>query len=645
MALAACGGGGGDNANTAADDAAAEQSAAQSPQAAFTWSRIAGEGENFNVAGTQVVRYGSGSTWLERSVTGGGDCTNAFFQRDPLFGVFKECQVQGGVAAPPPPPPPPPGGNSSARIVNIEIAQSLLFPSSDSELVLLRGKATLVKVNAIAGTTTQAAPEGTLRVENQSGQLLQSIALTRPSGALPSAPPLVPSFTDAYSAVVPGNLVQPGLRLVASLANGQAPSTVDPRVGSSIDVTLVTIPITIAGTTGTVAPDTGPYVQARMPASSVTVRQRAAYVSRNVPQLPGDDSAWGDAFSTVLRELGDLHTLEQASDDTYYAGFMPKRSYGLAGIGYVPGNATLTFSVSSTVAQREVLTHELGHNFSLPHAPCGGPRGPDPEYPYPNAQLGEPGRYIWGYNEATRTFTDPRRTDIHDVMSYCDGDTFSDYNFRKMQVFKRPSDRASALADRATAQAASTPQPGPQDLLLVSGQINNGGNTVEINPVKTLMGQARGGATGDYVLRIVTAQGTVLHRFAPKTIDHISDVQHFSIAIPNPGAIRSMSIVRNGTVLMDKQAEAASTERAQRLSKADRPRVQVTEQGGLLRLTWDQSAYPYLTVTHVVGPQRSTLALDLEGGSASLPLAGLQGGSFEFSLSDGINTARVTHDR
>jgi len=76
-----------------------------------------------------------------------------------------------------------------------------------------------------------------------------------------------------------------------------------------------------------------------------------------------------------------------------------------------------------------------------------------------------------------------------------------------------------------------------------------------------------------------------------------------------------------------------------------KPKVQVTEQGGVLLLTWDQGKYPYLTVTHI-GAQRSTLAQDLQGGSASLPLSGLPtGGSFEFSLSDGLNTARVIQAR
>jgi hypothetical protein len=611
------------------------------PPPGATWNRIATENQPFTVSGTQTVRYGSGSTWIQKSATGSGQCSNTFFGSDPLFGVVKECQVQSGTAAPPPPAPapapPPPSGTSAARIANIELAQSLLYPSADPELVLLPDKAVLVKVNATTTNTQQAAPAGTLRVETTSGQLVQTIALTTPTAALPSTAPAVPSFANAYTAVVPSNLVKAGLRLTASLPNGQAATTVNPRVGGGIAMSFVAVPIQIAGTTGQVVAGVESYVNARLPVVSVTQRVRAAYVSKRVTQLPTSENAWGNAFSAVLGELNDLHMLEQQSDQTYYVGFMPKRTFGLAGLGYVPGNATLTFDVpNSPRAVLETVTHELGHNFSLPHAPCGGPANPDPQYPYANAQLGGPGRYIWGYNAATKAFTDPRRTDLHDIMSYCNGDTFSDYNYRKMQVFQTPSDRAAK-------QSAAASATGPQELLLVSGQVGQG--KADMTPVKSLFGQAKLPPEGPYTLRIVTAQGTLEYRFATKELDHLSTVQHFAFTIPHPGAIVSMTIVKDGATLLEMRAKQASTDRAQRAS-IDKPQVQLSEQGGVLRLTWDHTQYPYLTVTHISGAQRSTLSQDLQGGTASLPAAGLPaGGSFEFSLSDGMNTARATQSR
>jgi hypothetical protein len=74
--------------------------------------------------------------------------------------------------------------------------------------------------------------------------------------------------------------------------------------------------------------------------------------------------------------------------------------------------------------------------------------------------------------------------------------------------------------------------------------------------------------------------------------------------------------------------------------------VQVREEGGALHLNWDSASHPYLSVTHVAGATRTTLAVDAQGGRAVLPVRGVApGGQFEFSLSDGLNTRRATHAR
>jgi len=60
---------------------------------AASWSRIAAEWGSFTLSGVQTVRYGSGSTWITRTMSGSGQCTNAFFGGDPLVGVVKQCEV------------------------------------------------------------------------------------------------------------------------------------------------------------------------------------------------------------------------------------------------------------------------------------------------------------------------------------------------------------------------------------------------------------------------------------------------------------------------------------------------------------------------------------------------------------------------
>ena len=56
----------------------------------------------------------------------------------------------------------------------------------------------------------------------------------------------------------------------------------------------------------------------------------------------------------------------------------------------------------SGTADAETLTHELGHNMALQHAPCGGTGDADEDYPYENGVTG-----AWGYNPTTRRLVHP----------------------------------------------------------------------------------------------------------------------------------------------------------------------------------------------------------------------------------------------
>jgi Peptidase M66 len=504
--------------------------------------------------------------------------------------------------------------------------------------VLVANKSALIKVNVTSSNAQEAKPTGTLRVENSAGALQQEIALRVPSAALPSSVPLVPSLANAYTAELPANQVKQGLRLTVRLSNGQT-TTINPRVGGSFPMTLVAVPIQLGNVVGKVVPGTAQYITARAPVTSVRVDQRQPYVSRRVSAPPSAESGWSAVFSAVLNELADLHSLEQASDETHYYGFIPKRSFGLAGLGFRPGVAAVGFDLPDRpAAVIETMMHELGHNFSLPHAPCGGPAGPDPQYPYANAQLGAGNRYIWFYNIETQAFVDPRPTNRHDIMSYCDGDTFSDYNYRKMQLFLNPGDRSEVDSAAAAMRAA-----GPQELLLVSGQIENG--KVTVNPVKSLFGVAKPPKQGAYTLRMNTPQGVVEQSFTGQELDHLPDVQHFSFTIPNPGAMTSLAVMREGQTMTQTTASPAVMSRITRgVLRAAAPTVQVSETGGMLSLTWDSAEHAFLTVTHV-GVKRTVVAQDLGGGSVTVPAQLPAGGSYEFSLSDGLNTTRVQVNR
>lgn len=508
----------------------------------------------------------------------------------------------------------------------------MVYPVTDSELVLVKNKATVVLAKVTTTNATEPKPAGSLRVESSDGQLLQTIALTAPTGAIPFTAPTSPSFTTAYSATIPASLINSGVVLKVSLANGQAPTTVTPRVGAENAITLMAVPVRIESTTVNMPTGMAAYFLPKAPVGKVTEQIHATFTSTAVPTFPANETEWKTAMSKVLGEMAALRTSESGGNRTYYYGFLPKTTYGQVGLGYVPGNAAVgvgKFGNDMGVAL-ETMVHELGHNLSLSHAPCGLTSG-DPQYPYAGGTLGGSGRYIWGYNISTATFIDATDTSKHDVMSYCSGDSFSDYSYRKMQKHLTPADALYVDPNKAAEV--------PQELLLISGEVDASG--IRVNPFKAFQGLLQLPAPGPYTLRITTPTGTLQYPFAGDTLDHRSDLSMFTFSVPNPGQIVSVAILRGSQVLYNMQASAKGSV----YTKASAPQTLVVEQGGALIVQWDAQSYPYLMVTHV-GDKRSTLVVDAKGGKLNLPIQGLPaGGRFEFSFSDGLNSVRVERSR
>lgn len=547
------------------------------------------------------------------------------------------------VSAPASGSPPSQQATSAARVAGVDLVQGFVFPSTDSSLLLVSNRDVIVKVNVTTTNTAEARPTGTLRIEDGNGTLIEERALTVPSAALQSTVPVVPDFTHFYTATVPASAVKAGLRLTVQLANGQPATVVTPRVGGSNAITFVAVPVRIQGTAAQVFTGAASYLAAQMPVSTVTTVTHAVFPSQKVTALPTTDAQWSTAMRDVLGEMAELHRLENASDRTFYYGFLPKRTYGITGLGYMPGPAAVGIDFPTQPdAVMTTLVHEVGHNFSLPHAPCGVASSEDPAYPYANATLGAGSRFIWGYDKRRNAFVDPRPTTVHDLMSYCDGDTFSDFNYRRMQSYLTPADRLSATGGVSIKSITDAVETGPQELLLVSGRIE--GDRAELGNVKSFTGVPRSIPAGAYVLRVVTAAGTVDHPFAPMALDHSSAFLPFHLAIPNPGQVVSMQVLAaDGKVLAERRAGSpVTTDRTKAVAAAA---TTVSETGGVLHLRWDAAAQRSLTVIHV-GDTRTVLAQDLASGSADLPTAALApGGSFELIFSDGLNSVRVTAPR
>ena len=154
------------------------------------------------------------------------------------------------------------------------------------------------------------------------------------------------------------------------------------------------------------------------------------------------------AFS-MLDQTGAIRATEGGTG--YFMGTMSGRVTGAAGVAYVPGWSSFSIPDSS------VMAHELGHNLSLSHAPCGGAGGPDPSFPQPDGTIG-----AWGYNFTSGTLVDPS---LRDLMTYCDPTWISEFYFTNSLRHRLDVE----VEERKTAPAA------PATSLLIWGGIDQNG--------------------------------------------------------------------------------------------------------------------------------------------------------------------------
>ena len=256
------------------------------------------------------------------------------------------------------------------------------------------------------------------------------------------------SLRRSSNALVPAEVVRPGLEVVVEI---DPDGTLDPALGVarripaagrlSVDVRDVPeLDLTLIPFLWTQAPDSAVlesvagmaadpeghellwHTRALLPVLDLRVRARDPVLtsSNNVFDLLDQTDA------TRIMEGGDGH----------WVGMITGRRVGAAGVARRPGRA------SFSIPNDDVLAHELGHNFSLSHAPCGGAGLVDPIYPTPDGSIG-----AWGYDfRDGGALVAPDRADL---MGYCNKRWIGDYHFAKAFEFRLVDEGGAAAAARA----------------------------------------------------------------------------------------------------------------------------------------------------------------------------------------------------
>ena len=153
----------------------------------------------------------------------------------------------------------------------------------------------------------------------------------------------------------------------------------------------------------------------------------------------------------LIHEVRAIQVLEGARG--YYMGMMTGRlANRIRGAALISGRASFSVPHATTMA------HEIGHNLSLLHAPCGGAARLDPHYPSPQGAIGS-----WGHDTREGGELVPPRT--QDLMSYCRPRWVGDYHFAKALRYRVA----------AAGTGASHADPRPERSLLLWGGVDAGG--------------------------------------------------------------------------------------------------------------------------------------------------------------------------
>ena len=318
---------------------------------------------------------------------------------------------------------------------------------TDGTVPLVAGRDGLLRVFAVADQVNSFRPAAASARLLRDGREIETLPLERAGGG--GVPLGDPNAVDqspgmSYEAVIPGELLREGTAVVVEFDENSAPFAQGsilrfPTAGAlplnvrrlpELDLTLV--PIHFASQTNAhrnravddwirdESEEDLKFPLAVLPIGDMRVRVREPYVT------------WADTMASggygLLNELDLVRHVERGDAIAYWHGIFayprgitnPEKWF--AGVGQRPGFTALSEYSGPPVA------HELGHNFSLGHAPCGTTEALDPEYPYPDGSIG-----VWGWGWNGNSYTGRRllKPSTKDVMTYCRGAGISDYNFRK----------------------------------------------------------------------------------------------------------------------------------------------------------------------------------------------------------------------
>ena len=357
------------------------------------------------------------------------------------------------------------------------------------------------------------------------GEVVHSALLTPISEKIYTEPE-ESTLRSSNNARIPGSVIQPGLEMVVELdPEGDVPLAPGSRTRVPAEGTMRFNVIEMPLYHQIIVPT----VQTRFSASERVVAWAEGKteddpffaftrkvmpigemkVTIHEPYHTSVDLTTEAGWNRWLREIRAIWEMEGRQGYYYGASVLPAgRRYG--GFGY------LFYPASVGINRTQTYTHEIGHNMSLRHIDCGGPRNPDSRYPHDPNSIG-----IYGLDVRAGAVIHPGQ--YVDLMSYCDPAWISDFSFR-IALNRR------LQLESATARAVWGAIP-EENAIMLWGSVGDGEMLLE--PAFLVEARPSVPSTGGpYRLEGYGSGGELRFGFdfTPEPVDHGG--QHFHFHVP-----------------------------------------------------------------------------------------------------------------
>jgi hypothetical protein len=338
-------------------------------------------------------------------------------------------------------------------------------------------------VNVLAAATSDTLPyfvkleviDATSTVFYTDTVPLRLTAGAQPTFASPNAQFLVPRNVVNAAASWRMFLLGPAADFDAVLANNRLPRTGEMVLNAITPpvLKLHLVPVVLAEhgnvQTALTAAQTVYYdsiARLRLPLGRVEVTIGAPVVSDaeffDSTGAGGIWSFWTDVISDV-----DAARVKSAFPERHWIGVVPKPAGALGsrygGVGYIPALASSFGPMTRTQASLshewytspfsagQTVAHELGHNFSRPHAPCGTAGSPDPHYPVAAGGVGQWVTWTTALESGASPNAQILLPSVGDVMGYCGSNFLGPYTYLGILRYRALSGSA-LVAPRARTQ-------------------------------------------------------------------------------------------------------------------------------------------------------------------------------------------------